>query len=92
MTVAINEPIPDFSGAATSETTFRLSDHKDKNNVVLYFYPKDSTPGCTTEGKDFRDLYAEFLAHDTQIFGISRDTMVSRDMPKICVSCAKNSA
>lgn len=75
MTVSINQPVPDFSGATTSETTFRLSDYKDKNNLVLYFYPKDSTPGCTTEGQNFRDRYDEFLAHDTQIFGISRDSM-----------------
>ena len=75
MTVSINKPVPDFSGAATSETTFRLSEHRDKHNVVLYFYSKDSTPGCTTEGQNFRDLHDEFLANDTVIFGISRDTM-----------------
>jgi len=52
-----------------------LSEHRDKHNVVLYFYSKDSTPGCTTEGQNFRDLHDEFLANDTVIFGISRDTM-----------------
>lgn len=75
MSVSIGEPLPDFSGIATSETTFRLSDFKDKNNLVLYFYPKDSTPGCTTEGQNFRDLYSEFLKNDTIVFGISRDSI-----------------
>ena len=45
--------------------------------MVLYFYPKDSTPGCTTQGQDFRDLYAEFQAANTEIFGISRDSLRS---------------
>ncbi len=67
--------VSDFSAPATSDTTFKLSDHKGKSNIVLYFYPKDSTPGCTTEGQDFRDLYAEFQGLDTEIFGISRDTI-----------------
>jgi len=47
----IGKPLADFTVAATSGKTFRLSDFKDKANVVLYFYPKDSTPGCTTEGQ-----------------------------------------
>ena len=75
MSVSIDNTVPDFSGSTTSDATFRLSDFLDKNHVVLYFYPKDSTPGCTTEGQNFRDLYSEFLAADTVIFGVSRDTM-----------------
>ena len=54
---------PNFSGECTSETKFKLSELN--KNLVLYFYPKDSTPGCTTESQDFRDLYKKFLKHDT---------------------------
>jgi peroxiredoxin Q/BCP len=75
----IGNPLADFTVAATSGKTFRLSDFKDKANVVLYFYPKDSTPGCTTEGQDFRDSHAQFLAAGTEIFGISRDSLKSHE-------------
>ncbi len=75
MTILIDKKVPDFTGATTSGTTFRLSDYSGKKNVVLYFYPKDSTPGCTTEGQNFRDLYDEFQSLDTEIFGVSRDSM-----------------
>ena len=68
----IDKPVADFELAATGNKTIRLSDLKGKN-VVLYFYPKDNTPGCTREGQDFRDRYAEFQAHDTEILGLSRD-------------------
>ena len=71
----IGQQAADFSAPATSETTFNLSDYKGKSNVVIYFYPKDSTPGCTTEGQNFRDFYAEFQGLDTEIFGVSRDSM-----------------
>ncbi len=71
-TVALNEAVADFSAAATSDQTITLSELKGKN-VVIYFYPKDSTPGCTTEGQNFRDLIDQFEAADTVIFGVSRD-------------------
>ena len=71
----IGEEFIDFSASATSKTTFRLSDYKGKSNVVIYFYPKDSTPGCTIEGQNFRDLYATFQGLDTEIVGVSKDTM-----------------
>ncbi|MBY4675287.1 peroxiredoxin [Marinobacterium arenosum] len=71
-TVAINEPVANFSAPATSDQTINLSDLAGKN-VVIYFYPKDSTPGCTTEGQNFRDLYDQFEAANTVIFGVSRD-------------------
>lgn len=71
----MGEKVSDFTGEATSNTQFKLSDYQGKSNIVLYFYPKDSTPGCTTEGQNFRDLHNEFKALDTEIFGISRDTM-----------------
>lgn len=71
-TVALDAAIPDFTAQATSEQTVTLSALAGKN-VVIYFYPKDSTPGCTTEGQNFRDLYEEFGAANTVIFGVSRD-------------------
>lgn len=77
--LAIGNAVPDFSAPATSDLNFKLSDYKDKSNLVLYFYPKDSTPGCTTEGQDFRDLHEEFKAHDTEIFGVSKDSMKRHD-------------
>lgn len=75
---AIGQPVQDFSAPATSDSQVTLSELKGKN-VVFYFYPKDSTPGCTTEGQDFRDLYDEFQALDTEIFGISRDSLRSHE-------------
>jgi len=75
MTVSLNQELANFSGNATSNTRFELADFKGSKHIVLYFYPKDSTPGCTLEGQDFRDLYNEFIAHDCTIFGISRDTL-----------------
>lgn len=73
--LTIDQAVPNFSAPATSETTFTLADYKGKKNLVIYFYPKDSTPGCTTEGQNFRDLYSDFQAADTEIFGVSRDSM-----------------
>ena len=78
-TLNIGEKVPDFEAPATSEINFKLSNYKSKSNVVIYFYPKDSTPGCTTEGQDFRDLHDEFKSHDTEIFGVSKDTMKRHD-------------
>ncbi|MFM2396512.1 MAG: hypothetical protein RLZZ434_1094, partial [Pseudomonadota bacterium] len=52
-----NHAVPDFQLAATGNTTFQLSQYLGKN-IVLYFYPKDATPGCTTQGVQFRDAYA----------------------------------
>ena len=78
MAVAIDQPVSDFQIAATSEKTVKLSDLKGKQ-VVIYFYPKDSTPGCTTEGQGFRDHYADFQAANTDIFGVSRDSLKSHE-------------
>lgn len=74
----LNLPVPDFSAEMTSGKTFKLSDYRGKN-VLLYFYPKDNTPGCTTEGMDFRNMYEEFQENNTEIFGISRDSMKSHE-------------
>lgn len=71
--------VPDFTVAATSGKTFHLSEFQDKAHVVLYFYPKDSTPGCTTEGQDFRDAHPQFQAADTVVFGVSRDSLKSHE-------------
>ena len=75
---ALNHVVPDFSAAMTGNQTFNLSDYEGKN-IVLYFYPKDNTPGCTTEGLQFRDLYPQFKAANTEIFGISRDSIASHE-------------
>lgn len=77
--IAAGKSVPAFSLDATGEQTIRLSDFKNKNNVILYFYPKDSTPGCTTEGQDFRDHYAAFRKADTVILGVSRDSLKSHE-------------
>lgn len=75
---ALNLTVPDFSAPMTSDKTFSLSDYKGKT-VVLYFYPKDNTPGCTTEGLQFRDLYPQFQAANAEIFGVSRDSIRSHE-------------
>ncbi len=74
----LDTKLPDFSLPATSGTPFSLSAHAGKT-VVIYFYPKDSTPGCTTEGQNFRDLHTEFLAVNAVILGISRDSLKSHE-------------
>ena len=74
MTIAVDMPVPEFTAQATNETTVTLSGLAGKN-VVIYFYPKDNTPGCTTEGQDFRDHSADFEAANTVIFGVSRDSL-----------------
>ena len=74
----LGKKVPDFSAPATGESTFRLSDHQG-HVVVLYFYPKDNTPGCTTEAMQFRDHYKEFVKAGAVLFGVSRDNMASHD-------------
>lgn len=74
----IGQPVPDFAFAATNGLSAHLEDYKGQY-VVLYFYPKDATPGCTTEGQDFRDTYPKFQALNAQIFGISRDSLKSHE-------------
>lgn len=74
----LDTKIPDFSMPATSGQTFNLAAQAGKI-VVIYFYPKDSTPGCTTEGQQFRDLHEAFAAVDTIILGISRDSVKSHE-------------
>jgi peroxiredoxin Q/BCP len=74
----VNLKVPDFELPCTGNKTFRLSDALG-GPLVLYFYPKDDTPGCTSEGQQFRDLYPEFRRLDCSIFGISRDGIPSHE-------------
>ena len=75
----MNEPdIQDFELPATGNATFKLSDQRGKN-VVVYFYPKDNTSGCTLEGQEFRDLYPEFVKANTIVVGVSRDSLKSHE-------------
>jgi peroxiredoxin Q/BCP len=75
---ALNITVPDFSATMTGEQNFELSAYRGKN-IVLYFYPKDNTPGCTTEGIQFRDLHQQFQQANTEIFGVSRDSIRSHE-------------
>lgn len=79
MTPTEGASVPDFTALMTSGKTFRLSDFYGKQAIVLYFYPKDSTPGCTTEGLDFSATYADFQAAGVVVFGISRDSLKSHE-------------
>ncbi|MDX1804614.1 MAG: thioredoxin-dependent thiol peroxidase [Alcanivorax sp.] len=74
MTVEVGKAVANFTAAATSDSTVTLADLRGKN-VVIYFYPKDSTPGCTTEGQNFRDLYEQFQKANCEIFGVSKDSL-----------------
>ena len=74
----INRVVADFKADATGDQEIRLKDLRGKN-VVLYFYPKDSTPGCTTEGRDFSALYSKFKRAKTVILGVSRDSVASHE-------------
>jgi thioredoxin-dependent peroxiredoxin len=73
----LGKPVPDLSLPATGHP-FQLSDFKG-HPVVLYFYPKDSTPGCTTEAQQFAELYPKFKRAGVEVFGISRDSVKSHD-------------
>ncbi len=74
----LGKSVANFSLPSTDGQTVRLSDLKGKH-VVLYFYPRDSTPGCTIEGRDFRDRHADFIRHNSIIFGVSRDSLKRHD-------------
>lgn len=76
MSVTLGSKAPDFRLPATGEREIGLAELKG-SNVVLYFYPKDSTPGCTLEGQDFRDQHAKFKRLNTVILGVSRDSLAA---------------
>ena len=75
---AVNLMVPDFSAAVTGSVPFTLSGYLGKK-LVLFFYPKDNTPGCTAESIQFRELYPQFQAANTEIFGVSRDSLRSHE-------------
>lgn len=70
--IEIGKEVPDFSATATNNLAFKLSNYYGKN-ILLYFYPRDNTSGCTQEGKDFRDYYSTLEKRNIIIFGVSRD-------------------
>ena len=78
MAVALDQPVADFQAQATSGQAVSLAGLAGRQ-VVLYFYPKDSTPGCTTQGQGFRDQYAAFQAANTEVIGVSRDGLRSHE-------------
>ena len=78
MTPVLNKALPEFEALATSGVKFAPAAFHGQA-VVLYFYPKDHTPGCTTEAMQFRDMHAEFLAAGAVVFGVSRDNMASHE-------------
>jgi len=80
-----NLAVPEFEAPATGGKTFRLRDARGAP-LVLYFYPKDNTPGCTDEGRQFRDLYPEYQKLDCAIYGVSRDNLKSHESFKAKMS------
>jgi peroxiredoxin Q/BCP len=75
---ALDTPAPAYSLPATGGKTWSLKDARGKN-LVIYFYPRDNTPGCTKEGEAFRDMYASFKKSGTEIVGISPDSVTSHE-------------
>jgi peroxiredoxin Q/BCP len=78
MTPIVNKALPEFDAPATGGVKFSPQSHQGKV-IVLYFYPKDATPGCTTEAMQFRDKHKEFVKAGAVIFGVSRDNMASHE-------------
>ena len=74
--VKIGKKIPSFSTILDDGSELKSKDFNGKY-IIIYFYPKDSTPGCTKEGEDFRDLHKEFIKRNAQIYGVSRDSIAS---------------
>ena len=79
MPVKVGKAVPDFSLPATGGATWSLKNAGAKKALVVYFYPKDNTPGCTQEGQDFRDSYEAFRKAGAEIVGISRDSVKSHE-------------
>ena len=72
--ITIGKKVPNFKAAATGDQEISLNDYKGKT-LVIYFYPKDNTPGCTQEGQDFRDNYSKFKRAKAVVLGVSRDSV-----------------
>lgn len=79
--IEIGKKVDDFSFKATSNLSKSLSDYQGQT-LVLFFYPKDATPGCTTEGQNFRDAYDQLQSLNTELFGVSRDSLKSHEQYK----------
>lgn len=75
MPLALQQPAPDFVLPSTSGTVFRLSETMNGKSCILYFYPKDFTPGCTKQACEFRDQFAQFRGANIDVIGISRDSV-----------------
>ena len=78
MAIVLNKPLPEFEANATGGLKVSNTSHMGQI-LVLYFYPKDNTPGCTTEAMQFRDKHADFKKAGAVVFGVSRDNMASHD-------------
>lgn len=78
MSIAVNKPIPEYESNATSGVRVTHTSHLGQV-MILYFYPKDNTPGCTTEAMQFRDKYKDFVKAGATVFGVSRDNMKSHE-------------
>jgi peroxiredoxin Q/BCP len=76
--VTLNKKVANFTADSTNDLVFKLADYTG-TNLVIYFYPKDSTPGCTLEGQDFRDNYSKFKRNITVVVGVSRDSLKSHE-------------
>jgi peroxiredoxin Q/BCP len=76
--VQLDKKVPAFKAQATGDQAFKLSDAAG-SNLVIYFYPKDNTAGCTREGQDFRDNHAKFRRNKTLVLGVSRDSLASHE-------------
>lgn len=76
--VKLGKKVPNFNLPATGDKTVKLTDLKGKK-AIIYFYPKDSTPGCTTEGQNFRDNYNKFKRAGAVVLGVSRDSIKSHE-------------
>ena len=76
--ISLGKAVPNFTGMISKDSIFDLSDYKGQN-IVIYFYPKDSTPGCTKEGEDFRDSFESFKKNNAVIMGVSRDSVSSHE-------------
>ena len=74
----VGNKIKNFKAEMTGEKDFNLSDYSGQH-IVIYFYPRDNTPGCTSEGEDFRDNFKIFTKKKTKIFGVSKDSLKSHD-------------
>jgi peroxiredoxin Q/BCP len=72
--VSVGKRVENFTLPASGDQNLSLSDFKGRS-LIIYFYPKDNTPGCTTEGQNFRDLYKQFTAAGADILGVSRDSV-----------------